>query len=88
MRILIASLLLSACNAQTPHPTVDVPVIVKVPVAVACYSASDIPAEPAKVNKDLTGDAMHDLDIVSASALRLRAWGQSEAALLSGCTTK
>jgi hypothetical protein len=88
MRILIAALLLSACSAQTPHPIVDVPVTVKVPIAVPCYSASDIPTEPAKVGKDLTGDAMHDLDIVAASAFRLRAWGQSEAALLSGCTIK
>ncbi|AYJ86215.1 hypothetical protein D3Y57_09860 [Sphingomonas paeninsulae] len=86
--IILAALLLSGCGVATPHPVVEHTVVEKVPVAVTCYKAADLPVEPAKVAKDLTGDAMHDLDLISASALRLRRWGQSEAALLAGCTVK
>jgi hypothetical protein len=57
------------------------------PVAVACVKVSDLPSEPPKIAGKLTGDARRDLDLVSASAIRLRAWGSELRAMLKGCAS-
>lgn len=73
-------------NPSAPPPAVEVrTVTVKVPVPTACVDKASIPAEPPKVGSQLTGDARHDLDVVSASALRLRQALKEAFALLSGC---
>ena len=85
----IASLLavaltgLSACSR--PGGIEVRTVEVKVPVAVPCLRADQIPSEPEKIAGRLTGDAQRDLDIVTASALRLRAWGEAMRAALLAC---
>lgn len=86
---LIALAALSGCGAQTPPPAVEIRTItVEKPVAVACVDKASIPAEPPKVATQLTGDARHDLDIVSGSALRLRQALKETFALLAPCTKR
>lgn len=93
MRILFAiplALALTACSQSRPVPLP--PVVVKTitvdrPVAVPCVKKSEVPAMPAKVGGQLNGDAGHDLNVVSASALRLRAALGKALALLGACTT-
>ena len=87
---ILAALLfaLSGC-AQTPHintapPPPQVVTVDKV-VTVPCVKPSDIPPEPPRVGSQLNGDAPHDLEIIFASALGLRQWGEKQAALLAGC---
>ena len=84
---LILAFALSGCG-NPPHPHVDPPPIIveKVPVAVDCVDKADIPAEPPKVGGQLTGDAPHDLDIVTASAIHLRNALTKALALLGACT--
>lgn len=86
--IVAAAIGLSACSTtQPPPPAVQIrTVTVDRPVAVACVRKSDIPAEPPKVASQLTGEARHDLDIVGASALRLRQALNETFALLEPCT--
>jgi hypothetical protein len=75
--------LLSACSSSGP---VSVEVrTVEVPVASPCITRDQLPAEPARVGSQLTGNAVVDLAIVAASALELRKWGGEQAALLAGC---
>ena len=50
-----------------------------------CIATADIPVMPPKVKADLNGIAGHDLAIISASALRLRAFGMEALGLLQGC---
>jgi hypothetical protein len=89
-RALIAScgaLALSACATGTPPPAIEVRTQrVEVPVPVPCVDKSAIPTKPGKISNTLTGDAAHDLDLVTAQALRLGVWGDSLAALLIACT--
>ena len=86
IRGLAPALLLAGCAGRVPPPAIAATVVrVEVPVAISCVTASDIPAEPAKVGDRLTGDAARDLPVVAASAVRLRAWGGQLAALLGGC---
>lgn len=79
--------MLAACStAKTPPPAVEVRTVTKtIPVPVPCLAKADIPAEPEHVADRLTGDARHDLDIVAASAIRLRLWGQAMHAALVAC---
>lgn len=58
---------------------------VRVPVPQPCLPADQIPPEPPKVASLLNGIAAHDLAIVAASALDLRAWGQEMEAALRAC---
>jgi hypothetical protein len=58
---------------------------VQVPVPQPCLPVDEIPPEPAKVASLLNGIAAHDLAIVAASALDLRAWGQQMEAALRAC---
>jgi hypothetical protein len=85
--LLLAALALSACSKpDLPPPAVEVrTVTVDRVVTATCVKASDIPDIPGKVSGRLTGDARRDLDIVSASALRLRAVAVTMAAMLRGC---
>jgi hypothetical protein len=76
------ALALAAC--ETTQPGVEVRTV-QVPTPVACLPADQIPAEPETVSHLLTGVAAHDLAIVAASALELRAWGQEMAAALKAC---
>lgn len=76
----------TGCASTTPPPAVEVRVQrVEIPVAVACIDKAAIPAEPEKIAGRLTGNASQDLDLVSASALRLRSWGRELRAMLGGC---
>lgn len=81
--ILAFSLLLAAC--QTPaEPGIEVR-LVEVPVPQPCLPADQIPPEPATVASQLNGVAAHDLALVAASALLLRAWGQEMRTALIAC---
>jgi hypothetical protein len=83
---IIALVALSAC-ATTPGPVEVRTVTVNVPVATSCVHASDIPAVPAKIGDQLNGDSVHDLDLVAASAIRLRATLDIALSLLGACVT-
>jgi hypothetical protein len=85
--IVILALALAGCGVQsTPAPPVEVrTVTVDRPIPVPCIAAFDVPAMPPRVGDQLTGDAGHDLDVVAASAIRLRAALDKALAVLSGC---
>lgn len=77
------SLNTSACTTTAP---IGIQVReVEVPTPVACIQRDQLPAEPAVVGSGLTGNAVVDIAIVAASALELRKWGETQAALLQGC---
>lgn len=76
----LAPLALAAC-AHTPEG----PRIVEIPVPVACVAKDKLPSEPALIAPGLTGDAVHDLDLVAASNIQLRGWGRSLYAALVAC---
>jgi len=83
--ILIAALALSACAHPDASPAIEVrTVTVDRPVAVPCFKGP-LPDEPPKVADKLTGDAVRDLDMVAASAIRLRAYADELRAILTGC---
>lgn len=73
-------------TAPTARPVAEKIVTVKVPQPVACVDAAKVPSEPSHVAGDLNGQAVHDLDIVSASAIELRGWGEKLFALIQPCT--
>lgn len=77
------SLYTSACQSTAPGG-IEVRTV-EVPVPQPCLPLSEIPAEPETVSHLLNGMAAHDLSIVAASALELRAWGQEMAAALRAC---
>jgi hypothetical protein len=58
-------------------------------VTVPCLSPEEYrkleTAEPPKVRDQLTGQAGEDIKTISGSAIRLRAWGQGNLKILSGC---
>lgn len=81
----LALLGLAAC--QTAEPGIEVRTV-QVPVPQPCLPLSEIPAEPETVSRLLNGMAAHDLSIVAASALELRAWGQEMAAALKACAAQ
>jgi hypothetical protein len=86
---LTVALLLAGCTKpDVPPPGIEVRVQrVVVPVAVACVDKAAIPAEPSRIAKRLTGDARRDLDLVTASAIRLRAYAAELRAMLTGCAS-
>ena len=86
MKKLVVLLALSGCGI-TPRPAVEIRTqIVNVPVYTPCIAPADIPVMPPKVKADLNGIAGHDLAIITASALRLRAFGMEALGLLQGCS--
>lgn len=87
MRAIILALMLTGC-AATPPPGIEVrTVTVDRPVAVPCVKGP-LPVEPERVADKLTGDAVRDLDIVAASAIRLRAYAGEMRAMLGACGAK
>lgn len=86
--IALAPLFLCAACSTTPCPPPAISVrtveVVK-PVPVACVKPEQVPAMPPRVGDDLTGDAQRDLDVVAASAIRLRAALDQALALLGAC---
>lgn len=76
------SLALTACAHNEPGIVVRT---VEVPTPVPCLAADQVPAEPETVASRLTGDPAHDLPIIAASALRLRAWGRTMHGALVAC---
>lgn len=79
---------LAGCAAHPTPPVIEARVErVEVPVSVACIDPADVPAEPARVGDQLTGDAAHDAGVLAAVDLRLRAALDKVLALLRGCTT-
>lgn len=73
--------MLAACHHQGGIEVRTVPT----PVPQPCLATDAIPAEPPRIADRLTGNASIDLPIVAASALELRAWGQTMHAALRAC---
>ena len=84
--IAVAMLALSAC-ATTPGPVQVRTVEVVKPIPVPCVRPDQIPAMPAKVGDQLTGDPVADVSVLAAANLRLRAALGKALALLGGCVT-
>lgn len=78
----VASAALMACT--TAEPGIEVRTV-QVPVPQPCLAAIEIPNEPAQVASQLNGNAAHDLAIVAASALELRAVLKELRAALTAC---
>lgn len=86
-KLLMMPLVLLAAACATNEPAIEVRTV-EVPTPVACVVEADVPVEPVQIADQLTGNAMHDLGVVAASALELRAWGRSlHALIVPGCTT-
>lgn len=79
---LVAYVGLALTSACASHPA---PPPVLIPVATPCVRGSDIPAEPAHVQDQLTGDSGHDIGVIAGSAIELRAWGLSMRGMLIAC---
>lgn len=76
-RAILLALLLSGCATAQPQVRL---------VTVPCVAKEQVlPAEPPRVHAKLTGQADIDLNTVAASALRLRAWGESLMGIVEGC---
>lgn len=84
--IAVAMLALSAC-AHGPGPIEVRTVEVVKPIPVLCVRPEQIPAMPAKVGEQLTGDPVADVSVLAASNLRLRAAMGKALALLGACST-
>ncbi|MBL4858403.1 MAG: hypothetical protein JKY36_04290 [Erythrobacter sp.] len=83
--VIIAALALGACSHAQPGIEVRT---VYVPQPQPCLPADEIPAEPPTIGHLLTGDKAKDFDLVTASALLLRAWGKEMHAALTACATE
>ncbi len=81
-----AALALSAC-AHGPGPVEVRTVEVVRPIPVPCAKREQIPAMPAKVGDQLTGDPVADVSTLAAANLRLRAAMGKALALLGACST-
>ena len=79
-----AALALSAC-AHGPGPVEVRTVEVVKPIPVPCAKREQIPAMPAKVGDQLTGDPVADVSTLAAANLRLRAAMGKALAVLEGC---
>lgn len=78
----LSALSLAACSTMKPGVEIR---RVEVPVPMPCIPRDQIPDEPQRVGDALTGNAAADLQIVSASALQLREWGQKMRGALLAC---
>ena len=85
-RVVALALALSAC-ATTPGPVEVRTVEVVKPKPVPCVKREAIPAMPAKVGDQLTGDPVADVSTLAAANLRLRAALGKALAVLEGCVT-
>ena len=79
-----AALAMSAC-AHGPGPVEVRTVEVVKPIPVPCAKREAIPAMPAKVGDQLTGDPVADVSTLAAANLRLRAAMGKALAVLEGC---
>lgn len=82
LALTLTVLVLTGCKHSEPGIEVQT---VEVPVPVPCLPKDQIPAEPATVGAQLTGNPAIDLPIVVKSALELRVWGRSMHAPLVAC---
>lgn len=82
--IAVAMLALSACAHGPGQVEVRTVEVVK-PIPVPCVKPEQIPAMPAKVGEQLTGDPVADVSVLAAANLRLRAALGKALALLEGC---
>lgn len=87
MKRIVALAMLLTCTACGGAGGVDVRTV-PTPTAVPCLPIEKIPAEPAHVDGQLTGNADADVNIIGGSALLLRAWGQQMQAALIECAGK
>lgn len=87
LAVALAALALAGCaHRPAPPPAVVVKTVtIDRPIATMCVDATQIPEVPERVGDQLTGDAARDLDLVAASAIRLRAALDEALALLDGC---
>lgn len=88
MKILLqalSALSLAACSTVSPGIEIR---RVEVPVPTPCLPRDKVPSEPQRVGDKLTGNAAADLQIVSASALQLREWGQTMHGALIACANQ
>lgn len=83
----VVLLTLTAATCKHSEPGIEVRTV-EVPVPVPCMAKDQIPAEPATVGAQLTGNPAIDLPIVVKSALELRVWGRSMHAPLVACAAK
>lgn len=60
--------------------------VVSVPTPVACVKRDQLPAEPASVKDDLTGNAAQDTAVLAVGLLEWKDYAGKLAALLKGCT--
>lgn len=74
---LILALTASCAGIQRPEPLL-------VPVPTNCVTGQ-LPAEPERVQGQLTGDSGVDIAIIAGSAISLRAWGVALRGLLVAC---
>lgn len=82
--IVALAIALSAC-AHGPGPVEVRTVEVVKPIPVPCVKRDQIPAMPAKVGNQLTGDPVADVSTLAAANLRLRAAMGKAMAVLEGC---
>lgn len=85
MVLLACVILVAGCAGKVAPPVMGPPTEVKVLVRQPCTKRADIPSAPPHVASQLNGQAAHDLLIVDQSALELRTWGESLAAMLTAC---
>jgi hypothetical protein len=89
--LIALSLYTTACaKVDRARPAVEIRTVeVLKPIPTPCLAITDWKAllakEPARIAALLTGDARHDLDLVAASAIRLRAYTQALQAALRAC---
>lgn len=81
----IALCLPGAMCSHNPEPPRIRTVEVAVPTPVYCVTSEQIPAEPALVGDQLTGNAAADIGPVAISAKELRKVVRIARALLQGC---
>ena len=89
LRCTVVGLFVILAGCCGPHVDIAPPpprlVTVDKVVVASCVKATDIPAAPAKIGAQFTGDARHDLDVVARADLELRAALDKALAMLTGC---
>lgn len=69
-----------------PLPPVEVRIVtVDHMVPTPCIHREDVPAMPPQVGAQMNGNAGHDLDVITPSAIRLRSALDKALALLGAC---
>lgn len=82
MRLIVLPALFLTLTAGMCSHTPPAPIMV--PVPQPCVTG-ELPAEPALVTNQLTGNSGRDIGIIAASAIELRVWGRVLTQLLSVC---